>query len=391
MGSLDGAETCELVGSFLLSQLASLNLNLGIYRDDGLAVCRASPRSSENTKKRICQIFKENGLRITIEANKQTVNFLDVTFNLRNNSYQPFTKPNTTLQYVHHDSNHPPTTTKRIPTGINKRLSMLSSSKAEFDKATPPYQKALDECGYNFTLTYEPTPRNQPKSRKRNNIIWYNPPYSKNVSTNIGHKFLTLIDKHFPKGNTLRKVFNKNNIKLSYSCMNNMRQIISNHNKAIEKEPPATRQNDSKTDKGCNCRKKPDCPLNGGCLQSSVVYQAKVIRKDINTSDTYVGLTEGEFKTRWNNHKASFRCKRLRNTTELSKHIWNLKDNNVEYSITWQILASSTPYNSGNKRCNLCLKEKLFIIYRPDLSSLNKRSETVSACRHRRKHLLGNT
>ncbi|XP_061775427.1 uncharacterized protein LOC133564911 [Nerophis ophidion] len=269
---------------------------------------------------------------------------------------------------------------------------MLSSSKAEFDQATPPYQKALDESGYNFTLTYEPTPGNQPKkSRKRNNIIWYNPPFSKDVSTNIGRKFLTLIDKHFPKGNTLRKIFNKNNIKLSYSCMNNMQQIISNHNKAIAKGLPTPRLNDSETNNECNCRKKPDCPLNGRCLQTSVVYQAKVIRKDINTSNTYVGLTEGAFKTRWNNHNASFRNQTLQNSTELSKHIWNLKDNNVEYSITWQILASSTPYNSGNKRCNLCLKEKLFIIYHPDLSSLNKRSEIISTCRHRRKHLLGNT
>ena len=34
MGSFDGAETCELVGSFLLSQLQQLNINSGLYRDD---------------------------------------------------------------------------------------------------------------------------------------------------------------------------------------------------------------------------------------------------------------------------------------------------------------------------------------------------------------------
>ena len=38
MGSFDGAETCELVGSFLLSQFQHLNINVGLYRDDGLAI-----------------------------------------------------------------------------------------------------------------------------------------------------------------------------------------------------------------------------------------------------------------------------------------------------------------------------------------------------------------
>ena len=59
-------------------------------------------------KKEICRIFNCNGLRITIEAKKKIISFLDVTFNLNNSTYQPYTKPNTTLQYVHRESNHPP-------------------------------------------------------------------------------------------------------------------------------------------------------------------------------------------------------------------------------------------------------------------------------------------
>ena len=139
MGSYDGAETCELVGSFLLSQLQHLDVNIGRYRDDGLAISNAAPRDTEKIKKGICRVFNQNGLRITIEANKQIINFLDVTFNLNNSTYRPFTKPNTTLQYVHRESNHPPITTKNIPAGINRRLSSLSSDKASFDQATPPY------------------------------------------------------------------------------------------------------------------------------------------------------------------------------------------------------------------------------------------------------------
>ena len=158
MGSYDGAETCELVGSFLLSQLQDLNINVGLYRDDGLAITNATPRNTENIKKEICRIFNSNGLRITIEANKQIINFLDVTFNLNRSTYQPFTKPNTSLQYVHRESNHPPITTKNIPAGINRRLSSLSSDKASFDQAallTRKHSMKVD--------TTTPYSTNQPK------------------------------------------------------------------------------------------------------------------------------------------------------------------------------------------------------------------------------------
>ena len=79
-----------------------------------------------------------------------------------------------------------------------------------------------------------------------------------------------------------------------------------------------------------------------------------------------------------------------RNSTELSKHIWILKDNNIAHFISWRILSSRSPYNSSSKRCNLYLKEKFLIICRPELSTLNKRGELVSPCRHRNKALLRN-
>ena len=113
------------MGSCLLSQLQELNINVWLYWDDGLAITNATPRDTENIKKKICHTFNNNRLRITIEANKQIINFLDVTFNLNWGTYQPFTKPNTSLQYVHHQSNHPPITRKNIPASINKWPSSL--------------------------------------------------------------------------------------------------------------------------------------------------------------------------------------------------------------------------------------------------------------------------
>ena len=76
-----------MCGSFLLSQLQDLNINVGIYRDDGLAITNATPRDTENIKKEICRIFNNNGLRITIEANEYIINFLEVTFNLNRSTY----------------------------------------------------------------------------------------------------------------------------------------------------------------------------------------------------------------------------------------------------------------------------------------------------------------
>ena len=50
MGSYDGAETCELVGSFLLSQLQDLNINVGLYRDDGLAITHLETQRTTRKK-----------------------------------------------------------------------------------------------------------------------------------------------------------------------------------------------------------------------------------------------------------------------------------------------------------------------------------------------------
>ena len=142
----------------------------------------------EEVVEKLINTTANNGLRITIEANKQIINFLDVTFNLNQSTYPPFTKPNTSLRYVHRESNHPPITIKNILAGINKRLSSLSSNKASFDQAALPYQKAVEESRYHYTLQYEPAKTSKRKNGQRNNILWYNPPFSKNTSMQHRHR-----------------------------------------------------------------------------------------------------------------------------------------------------------------------------------------------------------
>ena len=171
--------------------------------------------------------------------------------------------------------------------------------------------------------------------------------------------------------------------------MPNLKSVIDMHNKSTL----AKEQNESSTPKSsnCNCRKKDDCPLEGKCLTESVIYQATVIRSDTTKQETYVGLTENQFKTRYRSHLSSFRNIKYRNSTELSKYIWTLKDSNVQYSIKWKVIKRCRPYSNISKRCNLCLHEKFVIMYHPELCSLNSRSEFVTACRHRRKFLLCNS
>jgi hypothetical protein len=390
MGSFDGAETCEMIGLYLLSQLQHLDIDVGLYRDDGLAVCKKTPRQIEKIKKEICKTFTTNNLRITIEANLKSVDFLDITMDLRNGKYKPYMKPNNTPLYVHSESNHPPNIIKNIPESINRRLTTISSDETTFNHAIPAYKAALNNSGYTYNLKYDPPPstnnnksNNQRRNRKRK-ITWFNPPYSTSAKTNVARKFLNLIDICFPKEHQLHKLINRNTIKVSYSCMPNVKKVITNHNRSILKK---STQNEA-SDRNCNCRRKNECPLNGKCLTESVIYQASVKREDNNKEETYIGLTENTFKIRYNGHTNSFRNESKRNSTTLSSYIWTLKDKKIAFTLQWKIVAKGSPYSPAAKSCNLCTKEKYYIICRPHMATLNSRNELASDCRHRRKYLL---
>ena len=222
------------------------------------------------------------------------------------------------------------------------------------------------------------TKEHRPRKRKKRTrkILWFNPPYSKSVKTNVAGQFLKLIDKHFPKGSKLHKLFYKNNVKVSYSCMNNMNAIIKSHNQKISKNSSQTQK------RNCNCKDKAKCPLNGNCLSRAVVYKATV-KSDLHEK-SYVGLTGNTFKDRYNSHQYSFRPKSCRKSTELSKYIWDLKDKGINYEIQWEIMRQSNIIMRESGQCNFCLDEKIEILKLKG-SAINKRSEIISTCRHRKK------
>ena len=67
MGSYDGAETCELVGIYILSILAKRinKKDTGLYRDDGLIILRNyNGPKTDRTRKDIIRIFKQIGFKL---------------------------------------------------------------------------------------------------------------------------------------------------------------------------------------------------------------------------------------------------------------------------------------------------------------------------------------
>ena len=76
-------------------------------------------------------------------------------------------------------------------------------------------------------------PRNRQNRNRKRKVMWYNPPFNKSVQTNIGDQFLNLVQKHFPEENKFHQIFNKNNVKVSYSYNQNMANIIRKHNNKV--------------------------------------------------------------------------------------------------------------------------------------------------------------
>ena len=201
-GWYEGAEVCELVGSFILNKLTSIvnKSDIALYGDDGLGIFyNVSKPKIERKKKAIVKVFKRCGLPITIQCNLETVEFLDVTFDLDNNVYKPFRKENNKPLYMNKHSNHPPSILKQLPKSIEKQISETSSNNYIFDESIKPYKDALKESDFSEALIYiAPTTNRKQQNRKRK-LIWFNPPFSRSVKSNIGRIFLRLLSKYFPR------------------------------------------------------------------------------------------------------------------------------------------------------------------------------------------------
>ena len=225
--------TLSTIDHFMVKSILS-RFNFQMYFDNSVLFLNMSKLEIERMKKTMVKVFKECGLSIIIECNLKTVNFLNVTFDLTNDIYKPYRKANDNPLYVNKNSSHPPCILGQLRVSIEKRLSETSSNENVFDVAAKLYNDALQESGFNYNLKYSKTPGKNAETETKENIkrkiIWFNPPFSKNVKTNIGEVFFKFLNKHFPPNSKLNKIFNRNTIKISYSYMRNIGSIISSHN-----------------------------------------------------------------------------------------------------------------------------------------------------------------
>ena len=127
---------------------------------------------------------------------------------------------------------------KTLPRSVSKRLSTNSSSKEQFEHHTGHFKEAMRRAGHSEELDYmeedEPS-----KTKRKRNVMYFNPPWSANISTNIVGKFLTLVRKHFSVGSPLYHLFNPKKLKASYSTVPNMKRLISGHNKRVNPVRPS--------------------------------------------------------------------------------------------------------------------------------------------------------
>ena len=119
--------------------------------------------------------------------------------------------------------------------------------------------------------------KNNPKQKRKRNIIWYNPPFGNSVKTNIGRKIINLVKKYFNKNNPLTKMFNRhNNMRISYSCTANLEKIIKAHNQKVSNK-------NTKTESKCNCGGSCKYQLKGdNCLTENIVYK-DTVNSDLKT------------------------------------------------------------------------------------------------------------
>ena len=181
VGTYNGVEVFELAGSFLLYVLSLKynKTNIGLYRDDGLAVFRnICCLHCEKIKKEFQNLLRQHGLKLIIKCNVKIVDFLDVTLlNLTDTAYKPCHKPNDEICYIYKESNHSFSITKQLPISVETRLSNISSNEKVFNESVSIHQEALDKSGYNRKLKFQKRSiYNTQRRQQKRNIIWFNSP-----------------------------------------------------------------------------------------------------------------------------------------------------------------------------------------------------------------------
>ena len=161
-----------------------------------------------------------------------------------------------------------------------------------------------------------------------------------------------------------------------------MKAIIAGHNAKVL----SNTIKDKQVNKKCSCKDATKCPLDGYCLQEAVIYKATITTPYVRK--TYIGSTEATFKQRFYGHTSDLTHIKNRNNTTLAAFVWELRDKGQQPEIKWEAIKKCSRYKCGTRKCDVCLSEKLAILRSRDPDLLNKRSELMARCPHRRKWRL---
>ena len=104
----------------------------------------------------------------------------------------------------------------------------------------------------------------------------------------------------------MHKIFDRNTVKIRYSCLRNIGSIISSHKRNI--------LSPKQQSFGCNCKVRNECPLNGECQTSSVIYQTDLVNDSNDEEKFYFRLADTTFKERDNNHNRDFKHEKYQNS-----------------------------------------------------------------------------
>ena len=290
---------------------------------------------------------------------------------------------------------------------LENTLSTNSSNETIFNESVGIYNDALGRAGYTQKLKYKPPEEMKRKrNRKGRKVIWFNPPWNASVATDVGRVFLAMIDRHFPKGTELHKIFNRNTVKVSYRTGKSMKQHIDAHNKAILRGMTPT------SVKKCNSRGvcKDQCQVDGRCETEGVIYGCHA-----NTSDTngnfveekeYLGQTKRRVKERISEHITSIseptkplyrdgelvsreeRIKEKKDKSELANYVWEQREKGLVVKLTWSIKRRAICYHNGQRDCDLCATEATLIAKGDPALILNKRNELFGKCREKNNFKL---
>ena len=104
---------------------------------------------------------------------------------------------------------------RNVAVSIEKQPSSHFSDEKIFEDAAIHYKDTLNKAGYINKLAYHtPSTSNHENKNKilQQNVIWFNPPYSKSVTTKTSQLFLHLLDTYFPRNYIFNTIFSRNQV-----------------------------------------------------------------------------------------------------------------------------------------------------------------------------------